>query len=149
MVKINLQLFAGEVGGNINVVYVLAGTTAMAAGTGAQILGVDNSSYDRLCALLDTTSFGDAAKKRLAGLLDTSVKISGNVYVGDTTGQDVLVPGNTIFIGVFPSGRLVASMQVKAIVESFSIKSDANGKQTFDCSIQGIAVPVTLPARLS
>lgn len=136
-----------EQAGNINVVYVLAGATAMAIGTGAQILGVDNASYGNLCEMLEITSFGDLYKKRMGGLKDTTIKISGNIYTGDTTGQAVLIPGNQIFIGCFPLGRLVASMQVAAIVESFDAKYDVSGKQTFDCSLSCIAAPVVLPAR--
>ena len=136
-----------EQAGNINVVYVLAGVTAMAAGTGAKILGVDSASYGNLCDILEVTSFGDAYKKRMAGLKDTSFSISGNIYTGDTTGQAVLVPGSTIFIGCFPQGNLVASMQVMAIVETFEAKYEVSGKQTFSCSLSCIAAPVVLPAR--
>lgn len=146
MLKINIQLFA-EQAGYINEVYVLAGSSAMAAGTGAKILGVDKASYGNLCDMLEITSFGDTYKKRMGGLKDTTISISGNIYTGDTTGQAVLIPGATIFIGCFPQGRLVASMQVAAIVESFEASYDVGGKQTFSCGLSCIAAPVALPAR--
>jgi hypothetical protein len=136
-----------ELSGALNQVWVLTGTSAMANNTGAKVLGVDDSSFNALCDLLEITQFGDSYKNRMAGLKDTSVSLSGNYYPGDTTGQDELVPGDTIFIGIYPQGTAVAGKQVKAIVESFEIKAGVADKQTFSCSIQGIAAPVELPAR--
>lgn len=135
-----------EQAGYVNVVYILAGSTAMNA-NGAKILGVDNSSFAKLCEMLDISSFGNAYRNRLAGLKDSNFNLSGNVYVGDTTGQDVLVPGNTVFIGAYPSGIAVAGTQVKAIVESFEVTVDNAGKQTFSASLQGIAAPVAMPVQ--
>lgn len=136
-----------EQAGFINQVYLLTGSTAMTSSTGAKVLGVDNSTFNRLCDLLEITAFGDTYKNRLAGLKDSNISISGNLYIGDTTGQDDLVPGDTIYIGVYPQGPTVAGSQIKGIVESFEQSSDVAGKQTFSASIQGIAAPVTLPAR--
>ncbi len=136
-----------EQAGNTNIVYILTGSTAMTDSTGAKVLGVDNSTYSRLCDLLEITQFGDAYKNRMAGLKDTSVSLSGNYYPGDTTGQEELEPGDTVFIGVYPQGTGVAGSQVKAIVENFEQSSDVTGKQTFSASLQGIAAPVTLPAQ--
>ena len=136
-----------EVAGKTNLVYILTGTTAMANNTGAKVLGVDSSTYNQLCDLLEITQFGDTHKNRTAGLKDTNLSLSGNYYPGDTTGQDELVPGDTIFIGVYPQGPTVAGSQVKAIVETFEITAGAADKQTFSASIQGIAAPVALPAR--
>ena len=136
-----------EQSGNKNQVWVLDGDTAMAAGTGAKILGVDNSSYKTLCDLLDITAFGDDYKSRIGGLKDTEISISGNLYVGDTTGQDVLVPGNDIYIGVMPSGPTVAGYQVPVLVESFEISSDVAGKQTFSATFGATGAPVVLPIR--
>lgn len=137
-----------EQAGKNNVVYVLAGDTAMTNATGAKIEGVDNSSFGRLCDILEITAFGDAYKKRMAGLKDTSVSISGNLYSGDTTGQDVLIPGNTVYIGIYPNGSSAAGTQVPVIVESFEQSSDVAGKQTFSCAVQAIGAPVELPARI-
>jgi len=136
-----------ELAGKTNQVWALAGTTAMANNTGAKVLAIDNSSYNMLCNLLEITSFGDTYVNRLAGLLDTSVTVSGNYYPGDTTGQDIFISGNTIFIGVYPQGTGVAGKQVKVIVESVDISADVAGKQTISCSMQGIAAPVALPLR--
>jgi hypothetical protein len=136
-----------EIAGKTNIVYILAGTTAMTDSTGAKVLGVDNSSYQMLCDLLEITAFGDSYKKRLAGLLDTSVTISGNYYPGDTNGQDILVVGNTVQIGIYPSGTGSAGKQVEAIVESFEINADVGGKQTFSSTLQGTEAPAALPAQ--
>jgi len=136
-----------EVAGKTNIVWVLTGATPMENNTGAKVLGVDSSTFNQLCDLLEITQFGDSYKNRMAGLKDTNFSFSGNYYPGDTTGQDELVPGDTIYIGVYPQGTGVAGTQVKAIVESFEISAGVADKQTFSASIQGIAAPVALPLR--
>lgn len=138
-----------ELAGKTNIVYVLVGSTAIEDGTGAKVEGVDNSSYEQLCDMLDITQFGDDYRNRKAGLKDTTVSLSGNYYPGDTNGQDVLADGvgDTIYIGVYPEGTGTAGKQVKALVENFNISAAVADKQTFSCSIQGIAEPETLPAQ--
>lgn len=136
-----------EQAGMTNIVYILAGTSAMISSTGAKILGVDNQSFSQLCDVLDITSFGDTFKKKMGGLKDTSFTISGNRYAGDTTGQDVLIPGNTVFIGGYPQGIAVASVQVECLVENYNVIVDVTGKETFTSSLVGIAAPVALPAQ--
>jgi len=148
ILEFNLQIFAGELAGYENRIKILTGSTAMAGGaspTGSEIEGVDSSSYGELCDILDITSFGDAYKNRMGGLKDTTFTIAGNVYVGDTTGQDVIVPGDTVMIGTYPSGTGVAGKQVKAIVESMDRPTDVAGKQTFSATFSCIAAPVELP----
>lgn len=136
-----------ELAGDVNIVYILTGASAMTSSTGAKVLGVDNSTFNRLCDMLDITQFGDTYKKRISGLKDTNMSLSGNYYPGDTTGQDELVPGDSVYIGVYPQGAAVAGTQIPAIVESFAISTTANGKQTFTASVQGNGAPVTLPAQ--
>lgn len=136
-----------EKAGFVRQVYILAGTTAMTGSTGAKVMGVDNNSYGQLCEALDITAFGDTHRKRMPGLKDTTFTISGNVYVGDTTGQDLLVPGDYIYIGAYPSGPTVAGVQVAAFVQSFETTSDVAGKQTFTASFACSDSPVALPAR--
>ncbi len=137
-----------EVAGNTNEVWILTGAVAMANNTGAKILGVDNSSFGKLCEILDITAFGDTYKNRLAGIKDTTVSISGNYYASDSTGQEVIVPGDSVYIGVMPSGPTVAGTQVPAIVESYEISSDANGKQTFSATFACKGAPVELAIRI-
>jgi len=134
-----------EVAGKTNLVYIH--TEVMTASTGAKLLGADNASYKTLCNILEITQFGDTHKKRMGGLLDTEFSVSGNIYTGDATGQALLVPGNTVFVGCYPSGTAVASMQVQAIVESFEATYPVDGKQTFTAAFSCIAAPVALPAQ--
>lgn len=136
-----------EVAGKTNLVYIVAGDTAMTTSTGAKVLGCDDSSYNQLCDLLEITQFGDDYKNRIAGLKDTNVSISGNYDPADTTGQDVLVPGDTVWIGVYPQGTAVAGKQVKAIVENYELSASVADKQTFSASLQGIGAPEALPTR--
>jgi len=136
-----------EQAGFKNQVFILTGAVAMGAATGAKILGVDNSTFGKLCDILEITAFGDTYKNRMAGLKDSTFTISGNLYTGDTTGQDVLIPGDTVFVGAFPQGTTVAGTQVKAIVESVEMSSEVSGKQTFSASFSCIAAPVALPIR--
>ena len=133
-----------ELAGKTNVVY--AHTEAMTDSTGSKVMGADNASYKTLCDILDITSFGEDYRKRMAGLKDTEITLSGNIYTGDT-GQGLLVPGNTIFIGCYPQGTAVASMQVQAIVQSKEETYPVDGKQTFSVTFSCIAAPVALPAQ--
>ena len=136
-----------ELAGKTNVVYILDGTTGMTGSTGAKIEGVDNQTYGRLCDILEITAFGDSYKARIAGLLDFSFSISGNVYTGDTTGQDVIVPGASVYIGAYPSGTGIAGTQIPAIVESFEVTAAVAGKQTFTASFAANGAPEALPLR--
>jgi len=138
-----------ELAGKVNEVYVLTGTSAMTGSTGAKVLGVDDSTFRKMCDMLEITAFGDSNKKRIAGLLDASIDLAGNYYPGDTTGQDILEPGDNVYIGVYPSGPSVAGKQFPGLVETFEIKASAADKQTFSATIQGNGAVVDLPARTS
>ncbi len=136
-----------ELAGRLNEVWILSGSTAMIGTTGAKINGVDNSSFNRLADLLDITQFGDSYRDRIVGLKDTNVTLSGNYDPVDAAQVILDNPGAEIFIGIYPSGTGVAGKQVNALIESYEIGADAAGKQTFSCTIQGIAAPVALPLR--
>ena len=147
MFKFNLQLHA-ETAGLVSRTKILAGSVAMAGGaapTGAYIIGVDNRTFSRLCDVLEVAAEGDTYKKRIVGLKDTNFSISGNFYSGDTTGQQVLIPGNLVMVGCYPEGPAVAGYQVNAIVTSYELTSTADGKQTFSAAFSCIAAPVALP----
>lgn len=133
--------------GKINEIYVLAGQTAMTDSTGNKVGGVDDSTYSRLAELLEVTQFGDDFQKRIAGLKDSNVSISGSYDPSDTNGQLVLEPGDFIYIGIYPEGPSQAGKQVPAIVENFEQSASVDGRQEFSCTIQGNGEPVTLPAR--
>lgn len=136
-----------EQAGLTNLVYWLAGTSAMTNATGVKINAVDDSSWQALCELLEITQFGDTYRNRMAGIKDTKISISGNYDPADTNGQVAMDAGVTGFIGIYPQGSGVAGKQVKAIIESFEIKATAPDKQTFSASLVGIAAPVALPLR--
>ena len=137
-----------ELAGKLNEVYVLTGTSAMTGSTGAKVLGVDDSTFRKMCDLLEITAFGDSNKKRIAGLLDASIDLAGNYYPSDTTGQDVLEPGDSVYIGVYPSGPATAGYQFPGIVETFEVKAAAPDKQTFSATVQGNGAVVALPAQV-
>ena len=136
-----------ELAGNVNIIYILTGAVAMTDSTGAKILSIDSSTYNHICSLYDISQFGDTYTKRLAGLKDVNMNISGTYYSGDTTGQDELVPGDSVYIGFYPSGTATAGTQFPAIVESVAYGATVNGKQTISATIQGNGAPVTLPAQ--
>ena len=137
-----------ELAGKTNLVYILAGTSAMTNSTGAKVNGVDNSTYNHLCDLLDITQFGDTYRKRIAGIADADITISGNLDLTDTNGQNVIVPGAAVYIGVYPSGSAAAGTQIPAIVASVGRSAEAAGKQTFTATFSGNGAPVELPAQV-
>lgn len=146
MLEMNLQVFA-ETPGYINQVFVLAGTTPMSNSTGAKIMGIDKSTLKNLADIMEITAFGDTYKKRMSGLLDTNIAIEGNVYVGDTTGQNVFVPGASIMLGIYPQGTAVAGTQVPCIVESAEIDAEVSKQQAIKLTVQCNGAPVALPTR--
>ncbi|GLI51350.1 hypothetical protein TSYNTROOL_14360 [Tepidanaerobacter syntrophicus] len=130
--------------GNKNVVYFLKGQTPMDGTTGVKLGGLDNASLSQTADMLEITSFGDAYKKRIAGLKDCSVSISGNYE----TQHEELEAGDYVYIGMYLNGIENPGKQVLCIVESVEYSADASDKQTISMSLQGAGEPVqTLPAR--
>jgi hypothetical protein len=136
-----------ELAGKLNEVWILTGAVAMTDSTGAKIEGVDNSTFTQLVEILDITAFGDTNRNRLAGILDTTFTILGNLYTGDTTGQDELVAGDSVYVGIYPQGNAVAGYQVPAIVSQVEWGSVADGKQTFSADFATNGAVVALPAQ--
>lgn len=133
-----------EVAGKTNLVYVH--TAQMTGSTGNKINGVNDATYNKLCEIVEITQFGDDYKKRMGGLKDSDVSISGFFDPADTNGQSVLVPGNTVYLGLYPQGGTVAGTQIPMIVENFEWKADMS-KQSFSCKLSGNGAPVALPIR--
>lgn len=130
--------------GNKCVVYFLKGTTPMTASTGIKLEGLDNASLSQTADLLEITSFGDEYKKRIPGLKDVSVSISGNYKEQ----HDEIEAGDYVMIGMYPNGTENPGKQVLCIVESVEYSADASDKQTISMSLQGAGEPVQiLPAR--
>lgn len=136
-----------ELAGKTNQVYILAGTSAMSGATGAKINGVDSATLNRLADILEISQFGDDYKKRMAGLKDSNISISGNFDPADTNGQNVIVAGDFVYVGLYQQGTAVAGVQVPMIIESVEQAAEVSGQQTFSASFQGNGAPVALPAR--
>lgn len=113
-------------------------------GAGAKINGVDNSTLNKLADILEITQFGDSYKKRIAGLKDSNVSLSGNYDPADTSGQLKLEPGDDVWIALFPEGTTAKGKQIEMIVENFEQSATADGKQEFSSTIQGNGAPAVI-----
>jgi len=121
--------------------------TEMSNGSdGYKIEGVDNATLNRLADILEITQLGDTYKKRMGGLKDSSVALSGNYRPDDTNGQLALEPGDDVYIAMFPEGTTKAGKQIQMIVENFEHASAADGKQTFSATVQGNGAPAAISA---
>ena len=133
-----------ELAGKLNLVYIH--TAQMTGSTGAKINGVNDATYNKLCEILEITQFGDDYKRRMGGIKDSDVSISGHFDPVDTNGQVLLDPGDTVYIGIYPQGSTVAGTQIPMIVESYEWKADTS-KQSFSSKLSGNGAPVVLPLR--
>lgn len=133
-----------ELAGKLNLVYIH--TAQMTGSTGHKINGVNDATYNRLCEIVEITQFGDDYKRRMGGVKDSDVSISGLFDPVDTNGQVLLEPGDDIWIGIYPQGGTVAGKQIPMICENFEWKADIS-KQAFSSKLSGNGAPVTLPAR--
>jgi len=113
------------------------------SGSFTKINGVDNATLNRLAELLDVTQFGDTHKKRIAGLKDSNISLSGNYDPSDTNGQLLLNPGDEIYLQYLYDGT--NGKQILMMVEIFEQSSAADGKQTFSSTLQGQAAPTAVP----
>jgi len=136
-----------EFAGITNQVWVLAGSTPMTNNTGAKMLSIDNSSWDTLCDVLEYLAYGDTYKKRIASLHDTAMTISGSLNPAETTGQNAMVAGATVMLGVYPEGTTVAGTQAQFIVTKVGKAFPAAGMQTVSYEVVCNSVPVALPLR--
>jgi len=138
-----------ELAGYLMEVRVKAGEDKMSAGgaDGLVVEGIDNATLNRLAEILEITSFSDTWKRRLGGIKDSNVSLSGNYIPGDA-GQLVLDPGDTCWVALFPQGSSYESgdegKQVKMIVENFENNATADGKQEMSSSLQGNGEPETI-----
>ena len=113
-------------------------------GDGAKVNGVDNATLNKLADILEITQFGDDYKKRIVGLKDSNVSLSGNYDPADTDGQLVLEPGDDVWVALFPQGTTENGTQVKMIVENFEQSAAVDGKQEFSSSLQGNGAPASI-----
>ena len=132
--------------GNLNQVWAVAGAVAMTGATGSKVKS-DNMTTNIPRDLLEATVFGDEFKRRIQGLKDANMTVSGD-YDPTDTGQNLLYAGGPVYVGIYPRGTAVAGIQFPGLVESFAISADVNGKVTYTATIQGnVAEIVALPLR--
>ena len=124
----------------------ISATEMSDGGDGYKIEGLDNATLNRLADILEITQFGNTYKKRMSGLKDSNVSLSGNYRPDDTNGQLSLEPGGDVYIAMFPQGTTAAGRQIKMIVENFEHASAADGKQTFSATVQGNGEPAAISA---
>lgn len=130
---------------------------AASAGFNATIeVSVDDSTYNDIgiantvsgnlqAAMLEITSFGDGAIKRIAGLFDTPVTVSGHYDDGDT-GQAAIrsaLTGRTqLYVRYLPDGT--NGFKVLCLVESYEFGSGVSDTNTFSVSFQSVAAPTLI-----
>ena len=135
-----------ELAGFLMEVRVKAGTVKMEAGgiDGIKLEGVDSATLNRLAEILEVSSFSDTHKRRIAGIKDSNVSLSGN-YIPEDAGQLALEPGDDLWVALFPQGSSGVDggpgKQVQMIVENFEENSTADGKQEFSSSLEGNGPP--------
>lgn len=130
---------------------------AASAGFNATIeVSVDDSTYNDIgiantvsgnlqAAMLEITSFGDGAIKRIAGLFDYPVTVSGHYDDGDT-GQtairSALVGRSQLYVRYLPDGT--NGFKVLCLVENHEMASGVSDTNTFSVSFQSVAAPTLI-----
>ena len=120
-------------------------------GTYTKIAGLNDASLQRIRDLLDTTNFKDAndapVRKRIYGLKDRSLSLSGDLDLSDSNGQvllsDAIDDGTNVFIKYLPDGT--NGWQVEFLVENFDMQSTPDGKNEFSCSLQATGDATAIP----
>ncbi len=132
-----------ELAGRINLVQI-APDDEGSPGAFTKINGVDDSTLNRLAEILEITQFGDTHRKRIGGIKDTDLDLSGNFDPADTNGQNLLEPGDICWIRVLYDGT--NGRQIPMIVENFEQSATADDKQEFSSSLLGNGAPSDVPA---
>lgn len=89
--------------------------------------------------IMDITAFGDDWKKKLGGILDWTVKCSGDYDLTDTNGQHALWTAltglTTVALKLFVDGTV--NFNGAAFVKTFAIKAAVEDKITIDFELEG------------
>lgn len=119
-----------------------ARNAALTAGGTALTSYIDSMSPSRSWDLVETTTFGQVGKTRLATLQDFSLSVSGHWDPTTSTGPDALMStiynaGTAITWVAYPGGT--ASGQVSytfsGLLESYSVSSDVGSDVTWSAQI--------------
>ncbi len=129
-----------ELAGRINLVNI----KPKDSGSFTKINGVDDSTLNRLAEILEISQFGDTHRKRIAGIKDSDLDLSGNYDPADTNGQLLLEPGDIVLIQVLYDGT--NGRQIEMIIENFEQSASADGVQEFSSSLLGNGAPTDVPA---
>jgi predicted secreted protein len=119
--------------------------TSATPGAGDEIDGINDTTYNELVALLETTDIKDSSgwRTRMAGLADSKVSLAGDYESGDAP-QALLRSskrsGATVYITIHfdPNASTgLKGVQVPMLVESFDVKDSLDGKSAFSASLAG------------
>ena len=113
-----------------------------------ELCGINDTSLPHTRELLDTTDFKDTsgARRRIAGLLDTSFSASGDYYGADVAQVAVraaFTGGTAIWIRVRWDG--INGEKILMLVESHEISGSVDGKVEWSAEFQADGVPVAVP----
>lgn len=138
------------VAGHLATIYLKSTAAAWAAGD--EVDGIKSVGYAPTREMLDITDTKDTtgARKKLAGLKDGSVSLSGNSEHADVV-QTLLRTsfdgGASIWANVVnnPTGGAAAKgYQVECLVESYNIEWQVDGTVDFSATLQFNGAPVAI-----
>lgn len=109
-------------------------------------IGIANTVSGNIqAAMLEITSFGDGAMKRIAGLFDAPITVSGH-YDDSDTGQTAiktaLLARTPLYVRYLADGT--NGFKVLALVENHEFASGVGDTNTFSVSFQSIAAPTLI-----
>ena len=106
------------------------------------VLEVQNWSYDEEdIAVVEKASMGDtAAVPYASGCKRGGGSIQCLWDDGDTTGQDLIIPGASLTLGLYPEGDASTDIEYAGtvIVVNRNIKVDKSGLNTISFTFQGV-----------
>ncbi len=116
-------------------------TCSLSDGSYGEITGINNADFGPLRELIEVTDFADTsgARKRLAGLKDLDLSLSGHYEVA--TGQDLLVAawisGADVYMQFLPNGT--AGFKSIFKIENFKVTAGVEGsvQVSFTCKGNG------------
>ena len=110
------------------------------------VVGLREFSIKDSATVLDITDMADTTgyKKRMAGLKDYSVSLSGDFSQADAP-QALLraVAGDTLYVSILPDGT--NGFSYKCMVESFETKGSVDGLVEISVSLVGMGVKTAKP----